>query len=81
MGLRISIFNTQIKLADKTMQIKISFFVKISGEPFNNKFISETGDEVPKDDCTKLLETLAEPEDEDGFFPYTSFLVNYLILI
>ena len=76
MGLRISIFNPQIKLADKTMQIKISFFVKISGEPFNNKFISETGDEVPKDDCTKLLETLAEPEDEDGFFPYTSFLVN-----
>jgi hypothetical protein len=52
--------------------------VKICGEHFNNKFISETGDEIPKEDCTKLLETLADPEDEDGFFPYTPFLVNYL---
>merc|ERR1711935_825567 len=37
-------------------------------------FLSLMGDEIPKDDCTKLLETLADPEDEDGFFPYTSFL-------
>jgi hypothetical protein len=50
--------------------------VKICGEHFNNKFISETGDEIPKEDCTKLLETLADPKDEDGFFPYTPFLVN-----
>merc|ERR1711997_149850 len=37
-------------------------------------FLSLMGDEIPKEDCTKLLETLADPEDEDGFFPYTPFL-------
>jgi len=37
-------------------------------------FLTLMGDEIPKEDCTKLLETLADPEDEDGFFPYTPFL-------
>merc|ERR1712110_913390 len=37
-------------------------------------FLSLMGDEIPKEDCTKLLETLADPEDEDGFFPYGPFL-------
>ena len=32
------------------------------------------GDEIPKDDVKKLLEEMADPEDEDGFFPYMSFL-------
>merc|ERR1711997_606077 len=39
-------------------------------------FLSLMGDEIPKEDCTKLLETLADPEDEDGFFPYTPFWTN-----
>merc|ERR1712079_301422 len=37
-------------------------------------FLSLMGDEIPKEDCAKLLESLADPEDEDGFFPYTPFL-------
>merc|ERR1712203_46797 len=37
-------------------------------------FLSLMGDEIPKEYCAKLLETLADPEDEDGFFPYTPFL-------
>jgi len=37
-------------------------------------FLSLMGDEVPKEDCAKLLEELAGAEDEDGFFPYTPFL-------
>jgi len=37
-------------------------------------FLTLMGDEVPKEDCGKLLEALADPEDEDGFFPYTPFL-------
>merc|ERR1711963_302896 len=37
-------------------------------------FLSLMGDEIPKEDCAKPLETLADPEDEDGFFPYTPFL-------
>ena len=32
------------------------------------------GDEIPKDDCTKLLDELAGAEDEDGYFPYGPFL-------
>merc|ERR1712025_258540 len=37
-------------------------------------FLTLMGDEIPKDDCAKLLESLAGAEDEDGFFPYTPFL-------
>ena len=31
-------------------------------------------DEIPKEDTLALLAELADPEDEDGFFPYTPFL-------
>jgi len=37
-------------------------------------FLSLMGDEIPKDDCTKLLDELAGAEDEDGFFAYGPFL-------
>merc|ERR1711971_1410984 len=37
-------------------------------------FLSFMGDEIPKDDCTKLLDELAGAEDEDGFFAYGPFL-------
>jgi len=32
------------------------------------------GDEIPKEDCQKMLEELAPKEDEEGFIPYTAFL-------
>merc|ERR1712172_424625 len=38
--------------------------------------LSLMGDEIPKDDCTKLLDELAGAEDEDGYFPYGPFLDN-----
>merc|ERR1712021_277628 len=37
-------------------------------------FLSLMGDEIPKEDCAKLLDELAGNEDEDGFFPYAPFL-------
>jgi len=37
-------------------------------------FLSLMGDEIPKEDCAKLLDELAGGEDEDGFFPYGPFL-------
>jgi Ca2+-binding EF-hand superfamily protein len=37
-------------------------------------FLVMLGDEIPKDDVLKLLEELADKEDEDGFIPYKSFL-------
>jgi len=37
-------------------------------------FLSMLGDEIPKEDVEKLLEQLADKEDEDGFIPYKSFL-------
>merc|ERR1711971_1508993 len=37
-------------------------------------FLTLMGDEIPKEDCSKLLDSLAGAEDEDGFFPYTPFL-------
>merc|ERR1711890_80395 len=37
-------------------------------------FLSLMGDEIPKEDCAKLLDELAGQEDEDGFIPYVPFL-------
>jgi len=37
-------------------------------------FLTLMGDEIPKEDCTKLLEELCEKEDEDGFIPYKPFV-------
>ena len=31
-------------------------------------------DEIPKEDTMDLLKELADPEDEEGFFPYAPFL-------
>ena len=35
---------------------------------------SLAADEIPKEDTVALLAELADPEDEDGFFPYTPFI-------
>ena len=40
----------------------------------NNNSISFVADEIPKEDTIALLAELADPEDEDGFFPYTTFV-------
>merc|ERR1712012_1345690 len=37
-------------------------------------FLSNLGDEIPKEDTAKMLEELADKEDEDGFIPYKPFL-------
>jgi len=37
-------------------------------------FLTNLGDEIPKEDAIKLLDELADKEDEDGFIPYKSFL-------
>jgi len=39
-------------------------------------FLTLMGDEIPKDDCNKLLDELVPigSEDEDGFFPYMPLL-------
>jgi len=36
--------------------------------------LANMGDEIPKEDVQKLLAELCDPEDEDGFFPYTPFV-------
>merc|ERR1712072_743522 len=36
--------------------------------------LANLGDEIPKDEVLKLFAELADPEDEDGFFPYTPFV-------
>lgn len=36
--------------------------------------LSNLADEIPKEDTMAILKELADPEDEDGFFPYTSFV-------
>ena len=40
----------------------------------NDNSISFVADEIPKEDTIALLAELADPEDEDGFFPYTPFV-------
>merc|ERR1712038_457346 len=39
-----------------------------------DNILCNLGDEVPKDDVQKLFAELCDPEDEDGLFPYMSFL-------
>merc|ERR1712088_253769 len=39
-----------------------------------DNILCNLGDEVPKDDVQKLFAELRDPEDEDGLFPYMSFL-------
>merc|ERR1712098_627647 len=36
--------------------------------------LANLGDEIPKEDVQKLFAEIADPEDEDGFFPYMSFV-------
>ena len=40
----------------------------------NANSILFVADEIPKEDTIALLAELADPEDEDGFFPYTPFV-------
>merc|ERR1712132_4072 len=37
-------------------------------------FLTNLGDEIPKEDTIKLLDELADKEDEDGFIPYVPFI-------
>ena len=37
-------------------------------------FLFTLADEIPKEDTMALLAELCDPEDEDGFFPYTPFV-------
>merc|ERR1711890_72103 len=36
--------------------------------------LSNLGDEIPKEEVLKLFAELCDPEDDDGFFPYTPFV-------
>merc|ERR1712244_121652 len=36
--------------------------------------LANLGDEVPKEDVQKLFAEIADPEDEDGLFPYMSYI-------
>ena len=51
----------QVLIITYTINFKIHYFI---------------GDEIPKKDCTDLLDELIPPgsEDEDGFFAYMPFL-------
>ena len=40
----------------------------------NKWLLSILGDTIAKEDTQALLAEMADPEDEDGFFPYTPFL-------
>merc|ERR1712112_157749 len=39
-----------------------------------DSILANLGDEVPKEEVQKLFAELADPEDEDGFFPYAPFV-------
>ena len=36
--------------------------------------LANLGDEIPKEDVQKLLAEIADPEDDDGYFPYMPFV-------
>jgi len=39
-----------------------------------DNILCNLGDEIPKEDVQKLFAELCDPEDEDGMFPYMSFI-------
>merc|ERR1719273_1565699 len=39
-----------------------------------DKNLCNLGDEIPKEDVQKMFAEICDPEDEDGLFPYMSFL-------
>merc|ERR1712086_1182221 len=39
-----------------------------------DNILCNLGDEVPKEDVQKMFAEICDPEDEDGLFPYMSFL-------
>merc|ERR1712018_373963 len=39
-----------------------------------DNILCNLGDEIPKEDVQKMFAELCDPEDEDGLFPYMSFL-------
>jgi Ca2+-binding EF-hand superfamily protein len=44
-------------------------------------FLSNLGDEIPKEDTMKLLDELAGVEDEDGFIPYKPFVDKLCVCV
>merc|ERR1711994_929284 len=44
---------------------------EMSGNYHDYIELCNLADEIPKEDTQALLAELADPEDEDGFFPYT----------
>ena len=39
-----------------------------------DNILCNLGDEIPKEDVQKMFAEICDPEDEDGLFPYMSFL-------
>merc|ERR1712090_110975 len=39
-----------------------------------DNILCNPGDEIPKEDVQKMFAEICDPEDEDGLFPYMSFL-------
>jgi len=39
-----------------------------------DNFLCNLGDELPKEDVNKLVAEICDPEDEDGFFNYLTFV-------
>jgi len=39
-----------------------------------DNFLCNLGDELPKEDVQKLIAEICDPEDEDGFFNYLTFV-------
>merc|ERR1712031_138963 len=43
-----------------------------------DNILCNLGDEIPKEDVQKMFAEICDPEDEDGLFPYMSFLTGSL---
>merc|ERR1711935_667259 len=62
------------KFADVLAKVKEAVGTPDSQGTYADNILSNLGDEVPKADVQKLFAELADPEDEDGFFPYVPFV-------
>merc|ERR1711937_589201 len=62
------------KFDEVVAKVKDAVATPDSQGTYADYILANLGDEVPKEDVQKLFAELADPEDEDGFFPYVAFV-------
>merc|ERR1712142_1197568 len=62
------------KFDDVVSKVEEALKTPDSQGTYADNILCNLGDEIPKEDVQKMFAEICDPEDEDGLFPYMSFL-------